>query len=392
LFTVAAPYFFNDFKRAPVVRRTIQQPMANRTSLIDELENVLASGTSDQRIHTLARITDLFVLGAENYSDEQIDIFDDVMIKIAARIEAKSLARLSSRLAPVPNAPKRTVKELAFHQDIAVARPVLVGSERLDESDLVDNARTQSQEHLLAISERKSLSEAITDVLVERGDREVVRSVASNTGARFSNAGFRRLVTRSTGDDLLTTSVGSRRDIPRAHYLKLIERASASVREKLTALNPQDAVAVKTAVAEVTGGIRSETRDASSNYAEAKTQVEALARNKQLNEQAIHQFARERKFEQTVTALSLLCDVEIDVVERAMLDPGAEVALILAKYANLSWTTAKAILLLQSAERGLTAQDLDQAMSNFSRLQPETARRVLGFYRTRRKPPIEAAE
>ncbi len=366
--------------------------MANRTSLIDELENALASGTSDQRIHTLARITDLFVIGAESYSDEQIDIFDDVLLKIAARIEAKSLVRLSNRLAPVANAPKRIVKELAFHEDIMVARPVLVGSERLDESDLVDNARTQSQGHLLAISERKSLSEAITDVLVERGDREVVRSVASNSGARFSNAGFRRLVTRSTGDDLLTTSVGSRRDIPRAHYLKLIERASASVREKLTALNPQCALAVKNAVAEVTGGIRSETRDASTNYAEAKTLVEALVRKKQLNEQAIHQFARERKFEPTVIALSLLCDVEVDVVERAMLDPGAEVALILAKYANLSWTTAKAILLLQSSERGLTAQDLDQAMSNFSRLQPETARRVLGFYRTRRKPPTEAAE
>ena len=55
-----------------------------------------------------------------------------------------------------------------------------------------------------------------------------------------------------------------------------------------------------------------------------------------------------------------------------------------------------ASLLLQTAERGMTAQDLDQAMSNFSRLQPETARRVLGFYRTRRKPqpppPTEAAE
>jgi uncharacterized protein (DUF2336 family) len=366
--------------------------MANRTSLIDELEQALASGTSDQRIHTLARITDLFVIGAESYSDEQIDLFDDLLIKIAARIEAKSLARLSTRLAPVPNAPKRTVKELALHPDIAVARPVLIASERLDDSVLVDSARTQSQEHLLAISERQSLSEAITDVLVERGDREVVRSVAGNTGARFSNHGYRRLVTRSTGDDLLATSVGSRRDIPRAHYLKLIERASASVRDKLTALNPQSAMAVKSAVAEVTGGIRSETRDASVNYAEAKTQVEALYRIRQLNEQAIYQFARERKFEQIVIALSLLCDVEIDVVERAMLDPGAEVALILAKFANLSWTTAKAILLLQTAERGLSAQDLDQAMSNFSRLQPETARRVLGFYRTRRKPSPEAAE
>jgi uncharacterized protein (DUF2336 family) len=370
--------------------------MANRASLIDELEQALASGTSDQRIHTLARITDLFVIGAESYTDEQIDVFDDVLVKIAARIEAKSLARLSSRLAPMANAPKRTVKELAFHADISVARPVLVGSERLDESDLVDNARTQSQEHLLAISERKSLSEAITDVLVERGDREVVRSVAVNTGARFSNAGFRRLVTRSTGDDLLATAVGSRGDIPRAHYLKLIERASASVREKLTALNPQAALAVKTAVAEVTGGIRSETREASADYADAKAQVEALFRNRQLNEEAIHSFARERRFEHVVIALSLICDVEIDVVERAMLDPGAEVALILAKYANLSWTSAKAILLLQTAERGMSAQDLDQAMSNFSRLQPETARRVLGFYRTRRKPPqsppTEAAE
>ncbi|HEY1544133.1 MAG TPA: hypothetical protein VGG01_17145, partial [Xanthobacteraceae bacterium] len=75
--------------------------MANRASLIDELENTLASGTSDQRIHTLARITDLFVIGAESYSEEQIDVFDDVLIKIAARIEAKSLARLSSRLAPM---------------------------------------------------------------------------------------------------------------------------------------------------------------------------------------------------------------------------------------------------------------------------------------------------
>jgi len=93
-----------------------------------------------------------------------------------------------------------------------------------------------------------------------------------------------------------------------------------------------------------------------------------------------------------VISLSLLCDVELDVVERAMLDPGAEVALILCKFANLSWTTAKAILLLQTSERGMSPHDLDQAMSNFSRLQPETARRVLSFYRTRRKQPTEHVE
>src|SRR5262249_59461109 len=121
-----------------------------------ELEQALASGTSDQRIHTLARITDLFVIGADSYSDEQIDVFDDVMLKIAARIEAKALARLSHRIAPVPNAPKRTVKELAFHPDIEVARPVLIGSERLHQTDPPHKAPTQNQEHPPALSQRKA--------------------------------------------------------------------------------------------------------------------------------------------------------------------------------------------------------------------------------------------
>jgi len=144
-------------KRVPAaVRADLRRFMINRASLIDELENVLASGTSDQRIQTLSRITDLFILGAEHYSEAHIDLFDDVLVKIAARIEAKSLARLSNRLAPMQHAPKRIVKELALHDDIAVARPILKASERLDESDLVVTARTKSQEHLLAISERKS--------------------------------------------------------------------------------------------------------------------------------------------------------------------------------------------------------------------------------------------
>lgn len=365
--------------------------MATPASLIEELERTLACGTSEQRIQTLSRVTDLFILGAEKYTDDQIGLFDDVLVRITARIEAKSLARLSSRLATAANAPRRVVKELAFHDDIAVARPVLRGSERITEADLVTNARTKSQEHLLAISERQSLSEAITDVLVELGDHEVVRTVAKNTGARFSDTGFRTLVTRSSNDDVLATHVGLRRDIPRHHFLMLIEKASATVRDKLTTANPRAATAVKDIVAEVTGGMRSEIRNASPDYAAAKAQVGELHRARRLDENMVYQFARARQFEHTVIALSLICEIEVDVVERALLEPGGEVSLILAKFAGLSWTTAKAILLLQAADRGISAQDLEQAMSSFMRLQPQTAQRVLGFYRTRRKGPGETS-
>jgi len=313
------------------------------------------------------------------------------MVRLVMTIEAKARAKLAHRLAPIANAPSNVIHMLAFDEDIEVARPVLSQSERLDERALLANAGSKSQQHLFAISQRKSLSEAVTDVLVERGDREVVHAVVKNAGARFSDAGFRMLVKRSIGDDDLATEVGMRGDIPRPHFLVLLEKASSAVRARLAAENPQASTAIEGVVSEVVGGIRNEARNASPDFAAAQAAVERQNRIRRIGEAEIYQYARDRKFEETAIALSLLCDTPIDVVERALLDPGAEIVLILAKVAGLSSTTTKAILLLRAAERGMSAKDLDQALSSFNRLHTDTARRVLGFFRTRVKKPAEPA-
>ena len=359
--------------------------------IIDELEAALASGTSARRIEMLTRITDLFVGGAPRFSETQTGVFDDVMVRLVSAIEAKARAKLADRLAPIANAPLNTVQMLAFDDDIEVAAPVLRLSERLDESALLANAGSKSQLHLFAISQRKSLSEAVTDLLVERGDREVVHAVVKNSGARFSDAGFRMLVNRSAGDDDLATVVGMRSDIPRPHFLVLLEKASRAVRTRLAAENPEAGAAIDGVVAEVVGGIRNEARKASPDFAAAQAEVERQNRIRQIGEAEIYQYARDRKFEETAIALSLLCDTPMDVVERALLDPGAESVLILAKVAGLSSTTTKAILLLRAADRGMSVNDLEQALSSFNRLQPDTARRVLGFFRARTKRPQDRA-
>jgi len=364
--------------------------MIRTLPLLDELEAALSAGTNTRRIEMLTRITDLFVGGAPRYSEDQISVFDDVMVRLVHTIEAKARAKLSHRLAPVANAPSHVIQMLAFDDDIEVARPVLSLSERLDERALIANAASKSQQHLFAISQRKSLSEAVTDVLVERGDREVVHAVVKNSGARFSDAGFRMLVTRSVSDDDLAAEVGKRSDIPRQHFLVLLEKASSAVKARLAAENPMASSAIEGVVAEVVGGIRNDARNASPDFAAAQAAVERQNRIRRLGEAEIYQYARDRKFEETAIALSLLCETPIDVVERALLDPGAEIVLILAKVAGLSSTTTKAILLLRAADRGMSAKDLDQALASFNRLQPDTARRVLGFFRTRVKKPAKA--
>ncbi|MGO9630667.1 MAG: DUF2336 domain-containing protein [Xanthobacteraceae bacterium] len=365
--------------------------MTRTLPLIDELEAALSSGTDSRRIEMLSHMTDLFIGGAERYSEEQVGVFDDVMVRLVSTIEAKARAMLAQRLAPIANAPSAVIHILAFDDDIAVAQPVLQHSQRLQDSALLASANTKSQQHLLAISKRRSLSEAVTDILVKRGDREVMHSVAKNAGARFSDAGFHTLVDRSAGDDDLATFVGKRRDIPRRQFLLLLEKASATVRARLTAENPQASATIEGVVAEVAGGIRENTRTSSPDFAAAQAAVEQLHRLRRIGEAEVCQYARERKFEETAIALSILCDTPIDVVERALLDPGAEIVLILAKVAGLSATTTKTILLLRAADRGMSAKDLDQALASFHRLQPDTARRVLGFFRTRTKKPERAA-
>jgi uncharacterized protein (DUF2336 family) len=357
--------------------------------LLDELETALSSGTNTRRIEILNCITDLFVGGATRYSDDQIDLFDDVMARLISTIEAKARAKLACRLAPIANAPSNVIRMLALDDDILVARPILVHSERLGEVELLATAGGKSQQHLFAITQRKALNEAVTDLLVERGDRDVVHSVVKNSGARFSDAGFRILVRRSTGDDDLATEVGMRSDIPRQHFLMLLEKASSAVRARLAAENPHASSAIDGVVAEVVGGIRNDARNASPDFAAAQATVERQNRLRRIGETEIYNYARDRKFEETAIALSLMCDTPIDVVERALLDPGAEIVLILAKVAGLSETTTKAILLLRAADRGMSAKDLEQALTSFNRLQPDTARRVLGFFRTRVKKPAQ---
>jgi uncharacterized protein (DUF2336 family) len=359
--------------------------MTTQASLIDELERALAVGSNAQRNEMMARITDLFMAGANRYSEDQVDLFDEVITKLATAIEAKARAKLSIRLADAPTAPAGVVRMLALDDDIDVAWPVLKDSERLDESDLVATANSKSQQHLAAISKRRSLSEAVTDVLVSRGNRDVVHSVVRNKGARFSDAGFRLLVKRSSSDDALAVQVGARRDLPRQHFLRLLEQASATVRSRLAAENPTAAAAVEGVLTEVVGGIRTETRKISSEYATAATEVGKLKQEGHLGEAEVYKFARENRFEEAAVALSMICGVELDAVERALQDRGHEIALILAKLAGLSSTTAKAILLLKTADRGISAQDLDNALRTYEKLQLETARRVLGFYRTRLK-------
>jgi uncharacterized protein (DUF2336 family) len=357
--------------------------MSTSLNLISELEEVLSKGSAERRLKTLHRVADLFVFGSGHFSDDHVAVFDVVFTHLIAEIEVSARVALADRLAGIPNAPPNAVRTLAFDDAIDVAGPVLTRSERLDNATLVENASTKSQEHLLAISRRKSLAETVTDVLVERGNRDVALSTARNAGANFSEAGYVRLIKRSEGDDELAQSIGSRSAIPRHHFLKLLTKASQAVRDKLATAHPEYSREIQHVVAEAASGIQAKAATESRNYLAARAHVESLHAAGRLAEADIEAFARAGKFEETTVALAILCPLPIDAVERAMVQERPETILIIAKAIGLSWPTAKAILLLRAGKGGMSPHALDQCMADFARLKRETAKQVIAFQHKR---------
>ena len=369
--------------------RMVSYGMGAPLALIRELDSTIAHASDLRRAAMLRHLTDLYLLGAEDFTDEEINIVDDVFVRLVATIEESSRALLSLRIAGLAKAPPKVLRMLASDDAIEVASPVLSQSERLDIDTLVVCAASKSQEHLLAISRRKTLPEAVTDVLIERGDPQIVLSTVRNAGARFSALGFGLLVKRSRGDDQLTSSVGARPDLPPQLFDELLAAASQAVRAKLEAERQHGKDDIAQTVGEVSEKIAacaSITR--SPAFAAAQVLVESLDAAKQLSIAKLDDFAKAGRFEEIVAALAFMAKIPASVVERTVNDTNAESIVVLAKAVELPWETTRNIIAQAAKRYRRSVADIDKAMAAFQRLRPSTAQQILDFHRTRKRPGI----
>lgn len=356
--------------------------MSASVSLIPELEDAIQHGTYERRALMVRRIANLFVDGAPAFSEDHIGLFDDVLCRLIVEVESKARAEMAQTLAPMGNAPTELMRQLANDDDILVAGPVITQSSRLQETDLVDIAKTKGQAHLFAVSGRDNIGTAITDVLVRRGDPEVVRNVADNQTAKLSEGGFSALVQRAEGDGVLAEKVGARADIPPHLFRDLLVRATAVVQQRLLAAAKPD---TKAEIQRVLDKVSKEfgKTGPSRDYSAAMRMVLELDQAGKLGEPELTEFAKERKYEETVAAISVLCGVPIETADRLMGGDRPDPILILCKAASFGWQTARAIIMARPSAKGTSSQSLDAAYSNFEKLSSPTAQRVVRFWQVK---------
>lgn len=357
--------------------------MAIDLSLVSALDHAIAVGSDGRRAEMLRHVTDLFIVQAPKFSDKEIELFDDVIARLAVDIELSVRSLLAIRLAPVRNAPPKTIRLLAFDDAIEVAAPVLSQSERLSDADLVANAREKGQGHMLAISRRPHLSEIVTDVLIERGDQQVLLSTVGNHGARISNSGFAKIVQSSDTDEMLAISVGARQEIPLYLFRQLLLKASERVRQKLEAAQPALASQIGEVVSEVAERIETAAVEQTRDYGAALAAVGKLRHSAELDDGSLMSVAQTGDEDEVIAALAIMCELPIPFVEKTITQQQTEVLLVMARATGLSWPTVKAILTLHEGRRALSERKIAQLLASYERLKRQTAQEIMRFYRAR---------
>lgn len=183
-------------------------------SLVAELDSALSKASPSKPNTILRAMLELFCSGVSTFSREQVAIFDHLFDRLIEKVDQAALVELSARLASISNAPVKVVNQLSRNDDIMISGPILGQSSALSEETLCEVARTKGQLHLSAIAVRPQVTETVSDILVDRGDPEIVHKIAANPGARLSMRGFSKLIKRAENDRALAATLMQRADLP----------------------------------------------------------------------------------------------------------------------------------------------------------------------------------
>jgi uncharacterized protein (DUF2336 family) len=359
--------------------------MTMPASLAGEVDEAVSGGDPARRLDVLRRITALFVEQAPCLKDAHVEVFDEVILRLARNLEFRARVSLADQMAAIENAPTRVVNDLARDDDIRIAEPILERSTRLTEDDLVEIAARKGQGHLLALSRRATLPEKVTDILVDRGDQQVVRSVAGNEGARFSEGGFAHLLEKARSDETLQSVMRARADIPVDAKKQLVAIARERVREALASeMGGAAAAAIDAAVASAASALEGSADPVLPVDQELQRRRAGERASYKADEATILQWLREGRIDAALTAMAELAKVPAVMMVRAYHSPTYDPLLFITRSLGFGWSTFK-VALAAKAGRDLPDAVLNAAFKSFQSVSVANAGRVVHFTAVRER-------
>ena len=360
--------------------------------MYNDLMQLARERSSERRVELLRQMTDMYFNGVGDHTSAEVFLFNEIVSKIVDTVARDGKIQIAANLATLPNFPRDIVHKLAEDDDIEIARPVLRGAAALTDDDLVTIASRASQAHLHAMAQRATLSERLTDVLVDRGDRKVVHTVSANHGAEFSADGMQQLLTKAEEDVDLRELLVERPDLSQETVDKLLPLVSEQLAIRLSerGFDVQSVISAEM-MQQVRQRVNSALRERKADIREVEHCIAEVRAGRLPLDRAVQQLA----------ASDRLLDVAAIVGEFAQLDRSytfsvlgqgqLQTQLILFRSLDLSWDTLNAVLSLRAKKLGMPYEPSLEIQRDYEAVDPALAARVLRFLKVRRVASQQAS-
>jgi uncharacterized protein (DUF2336 family) len=363
--------------------------------VIAELEQTVRDQPPARCALMLGRVTNLLLGNADRLSRRQFDIFDEILTRLVERVDVEAVARVSEAIADLDSANLEIARRLAHHEEAAVAAPILQKSQRLPEADLLEIAACRGTAHRLAIAKRSRIADALADLLVGQGDTSVCVQLASNSGARFSQDGYSKLVAMAERNDELADLLVTRTDVPVEMLHELVASLPRSTRARLLKIaTPELRGTIQTAIESVEIGICTPVAERV-DYMDAIAKTLELSKLGKLNDSTVNRFAVWREHRNLIAALSLLATVPIETIEPLLQESDCYGLVVACRASRLNWTTTLAVIGNRPDQPKLSAEKVEQCRDAFEALNLSAAQRMIRFGSTvdlalKLQPPSDA--
>lgn len=336
--------------------------------MLRDLTRMPADMSSDSRRQLLNAVTDLFLLD-QDPSDLAKAHYGEIAVHSLSHLPSPDRKNYADQVAAVPSLPREVAMTLANDSDSDVARLVLKLSPVLTDIDLAAIAVSQSQHHLVAIAERARLSEGLTDILVQRGDRDVLQTVSANEGAQFSERGFDVLLQRGGEDAGTADALLQRSDLSpmRAQRVLMI------VKQMNADAGAPSAEAISLA------------RQARQQRLEVKLLLADLATKTRTLDDVVTMLAEDDRAYHLAQVVAQAGDISTEQALRVLMQRDVSGIAVICRSLDLGLDAFRCLLGLRGRRLYFSSQDTDDALRDYKRLDAATADRTLRFLKLKTK-------
>lgn len=362
--------------------------MSENLSSLATLVELAEEPSSDKRRELLRNVTDLFFNSPDSYNDSEIELFGDVMETISSDFESEIRKDISERMASLPNPPMEFLKTLA-QDEIGVAEPILTQSPALDDEALVDIARNQSQDHILAMTKREEVSEVVSASIVENGDDTVVASLLENEGATIDRPTMEQVVVRASTSEVLHKPIVNRSSTPSDLLNEMFFVVSSELKAEILEINEN------IDESQLDDVIDQSLEKFSSTDNEAKSQAEIFIdkaeETRELTESFLVDLLRNRSLAEFLFGFARLSGIDIKTAKRILQDRSAEALAIACKATRFDRATFSTFVLLTDVNQHRTPDEVNALMDLYTQISIQAAQRTMRFWRVRQSAVAEAA-